>query len=266
MGFYASGSQTRLMFELVPFSIYLLVIYILLFYYNNNNEWLLSINSIYNEIRNKKIDERLQELAEKLSKRMHRINKIIVWFTITTIFVIWTIRWEYLLTALFGYLSSALISILDTTISAPLILREMFICFFICFKYKILFRVLNRGLSRITVRNKNRLLSVHNRLCYSVFKANEYLGTVLIILITFLSPMCCYGIYLMVFSQFNSLMSICLMAIILSFVLILIALWFSIAYIDVEAKSGLHFVYGLGLKFKSKDQINDVNFILKNKI
>ena len=254
---------------MIGYTGYFISLGFMVLYYKSNNEWLLSINSIYNEIRNQETDEKLQELAERLSKIMDRIGNIIQLFLFTTVFIIWVIKWDYLYSATFGYLYLIFMTSFGTLFIEPIIFRENFICFFICFKYKILFRDLNQRLSRISVRNIKHLLSVHNRLCDSVLKANEYLGTFFIISIITWSPNCCYIIYSVLFSQDSSaivysVMPFLCLSVIMSFVLVFFALLFSIAYIDIEAKRGLHFVYGLGLKIRRKHQIHNVQDSFRN--
>ena len=263
IGFYISGRETRLMLDILCCSIEVISLSFMAVYYHDNNEWLLSINSIYNEIRNNETDEKLQKMAEMLSKLFEKMQKFVTFFTLTAIFIIWTLRSDYLMSAPFGYLSSILICLLAIFFIFPLILRQNFICFFICFKYKILFRVLNQRLSRITVRNKNHLLSVHNRLCESVVKVNGFLGTVFMISVLIWSPNSCYGIYIIFYTQVNGIMPFFLITTLIVFELVFIALMFSIAYIDIEAKTSLNFVYGLGLKLKRKDQILDVIIALQ---
>ena len=193
------------MIDIVSWSVCIISSSFMLLYYIDNNEWLLSINSIYNEIRNQETDEKLRETSEKLLKIKYNIQKIIAWFSSITLCIIWLIRWEYFILTPYGYLSSLFICIFAVEFIFPLILRKTFICFFICFKYYILYRDLNRRLSRISVRNKKKhLLSVDNHLCYSVLKANEYLGNVFVISVLIWSSNCCYAIYMMLFSQVYS--------------------------------------------------------------
>ena len=101
-----------------------------------------------------------------------------------------------------------------------------FYLFFICFKYKILFRVLNQRLSRISVRNKKRLLSVDNHLCDSVVKANEYMGNIFVISVVIRSPNCCVVIYIMIFAKVNQAVTYIAMASLLSFISLFICLMF----------------------------------------
>ena len=249
-GYFIGGQETRLMIDLIYCSFLIVTTSFMAHYYFDNNKWLLSINSIYNDIRNEETDEKLKELAQKLSKFMKRVELFLVFFSFAGIIVIFTLNSSYLFSAPIGYISSIFILVINVCQMFRFILRQWFVCFFISFKYKTLFRDLNRRLSRISVRNIKHFLSVHSLLCESVVKANDYLGTIFMISVLFWSPNCCYVIYVMMFARVNGIVPYWAMLATLSVALVFIYLVFSIAYIDIEAKKGLNFVYGLGLRVK----------------
>ena len=252
-GYYSGGVETRLIIDFSQISIDLLSLLLLIHYYLDRNEWLLNVNQIYNQIRNEEIDQIFEELGKGLLKSMKITRKLLVAFGLFTATLIYSVRLDHFIEYPISFLLTYFHSLFEALITFPLIYRHFILCFFICLKFIKLFEKVNIHLKFVSNRNElAKLLILHNRLGDSVMEANRFLEPVFTILTTLFSLIICYMTFNGIFSKLTAIPIVLIYCTALQFLILLIAMSSMIAYIDIEAKRGLHSVYRFAKSIKSK--------------
>ena len=157
-----------------------------------------------------------------------------------------------------GFLISILSVEFGTKIGFPIVLRQLAIIIFFCRMHCFLFKSVDKDFRQLSKNyRKNRLktcLSFHYKLCDSVEELQTFLRPMFVSITSLWCPIYCYILYFYMNNKNfeNNLIAILTSLVAFIFFLINFYLSLTIAMIDIEAKKGLHYVYGCALKLLDK--------------
>ena len=267
IGYYFAGERIWFIIDLCPVSYSILTLSVLYLYHQDDNEWLMNINEFYNEIRDRNLDTILIQSSNrfaKLSKKLKSILIICIQIGFIANFasklnLVYEYPVSYILT--FIYVSFSLV------FGITVISRTVIICLFLSFKYIVLFAKLNKQFSELNIPEDSQLLSdlliIHNKLSDSVLEMNKFLKPIYVIIMGLFSPIICYLIFLLLYSDLDHFVSFVFLFVIISVSTLILTLSSLIAFIDIECDRSLHLIHGFALKIKDRQQIFQVLINLK---
>ena len=135
------------------------------------------------------------------------------------------------------------------------------IIIFFCRMHCFLFKSVNKDFSQLSKRYFKTCLSIHYKLCDSLEELQTFLRPMFVSITMIWCPMFCYYIYYTVKEVEKRTLIILVDFIIFIFLVFIFILSIMIARVDVEAKKGLHWVYGKGIKsFSNKQTVFPVSY------
>ena len=141
-------------------------------------------------------------------------------------------------------------------------IRIFFISLFLCHNYKILFNKLNQEFFQINIEDDQEqlinLLIIHNKLSDSVLEMNKFLKPIYVVLVGLWSPIICYLIFTLLYSDIYNHVNILELFVIFNVSILLLYLSSLIVLIDIKCDRSLHLIHGFALKIKIRQQIFQV--------
>ena len=262
IGYYGCGDKIWFMVDLTALIFCIGNLFLLCLYYLDNNEWLININEFYNEIRDKELDLILTQFSHRLFISYKRLLLFLIIFCQFIICAVWFLKFDLIYKYPVSFLLSFIYVTFHNIFGVKLNLRIFFISFFLSHNYILLFKNLNQTFSQINIEEDQEqimnLLVIHNKLSDSVLEMNKFLRPIYVVLVGLWSPLICYLIFVILYSDINGHVKILVFLVVLNFSVLVLTLSSLIALIDIECDRSLHLIHGFALNIKDRQQIFQV--------
>ncbi len=247
-GYYVGKQNTRIMVNIIYISYAFCFLFFNSYYRFDRLEWLLNMNTIYNEFKTDSIESRTSESVEK-AIRVFKFLKIyyICLLILLVIFVCSTnLSKNYFLSILFFAIEAMTIGSLGSVILPRFLSIYYIICKFITIAFNEVNQDFEIALKSAKFNELKNLFEKHHKICEFAYEANKALRSIFIIYSSTMSTFTVYMLYHLLFSKSstNSMVNAVSLIIALFLTSSIFLLSLITGNIDFEAKKSLHLIHG----------------------
>jgi hypothetical protein len=245
---YYLGKQIRIMANII-YILYLFCYQLLISYYRFDRlEWLLNMNSIYNEFKTDSIESKTSESVKKVIRVLKFLSIYNICIISSFQFILSSRNFskKYFFSNLFQLIEGIIIGNLGSVIVS----RFLSIYYIICKSITIAFNEVNHDFEIALKSGKfnelKNLFEKHNKICEFSYEANKALRSIFIIYSSTMSIYAVYILYYFLFSKSSiySTINQIFLILVLFFIYSIFFLSLITGNIDFEAKKSLHLIHG----------------------
>jgi hypothetical protein len=199
-GYYIGGNNTRIMNNMTYVAFDFTNLLMILFYSFDSSEWLLNMNTIFNEIKTDSIYEKILKSVNKVKKFINIYNSFMVSLLFFAVWII-NLSKNYFFSNLFFLIEALIIA----NFGSFVISRFVSVYYMICKTLKICFNEVNHDFEIALISgNINELknsFEKHNKIFEFTNEANKALGQIFIIYSSTMSSFTVYSLFQILFSK-----------------------------------------------------------------
>jgi hypothetical protein len=247
-GYYIGKHNTRIMVNIYYICYEFCCLLLISYYRFDRLEWLLNMNTIYNEFKTDSIESKTSESVKKAIRVLKFFNFYIISLISLNLFLVLlkNLSKSYLVSNLFYFIEGIIIVYLCSVITS----RFLSIYYIICKSITIAFNEVNHDFE-IALKSGNfnelkNLFEKHNKICEFAYEANKALRSIFIIYSSTMSAFTVYMLYHLLFSESSTyfMINAIMLTATLFFTFLIFLLSFISGNIDFEAKKSLHLIHG----------------------